>query len=423
LLDTRPLRLRAFRHLAAAATINEFGNWIGELALAIVVYDRTGSALATAALFLSLRFAPALLGPLLTAYAEAWPPRRLLPAFYLLEAVLFATLALLPRHTPLGGLLALCAVDGTLAIAAGAVTRGVAATVLVESDQLRQGNGLLNIGTMAASAVGPVVAGAIIAAWNPRAALALNAASFLLVAIIIVTADRLRVESGSEREALARLRAGLALIRQEPRLLQLLTGLSLTLLFGAIAVPIEVVFAKHTLHAGDTGYGFLLAAWGVGQIIGGIAFASAVRARIGYVLAAASALIAVGYGGLSISPSLAVQEAIPTTRQSAVMAVVGAVTTVATAFGFIAGGAITSITSPRVAYAVSGAGVLMVLGAALLLMRFASRTAKAADMATQEIGASLRIEDSENAAVMSEPLEDASTEPASAHEKIYPNCS
>src|ERR1700744_4360952 len=101
MLDTSPLRIRSFRHLAAAATINELGNWIGELALAIIVFDRTGSPLATAALFLSLRFAPALLGPLLTAYAEPLPPPRLLPALYLLEAGLFAAMALLHRPSPL----------------------------------------------------------------------------------------------------------------------------------------------------------------------------------------------------------------------------------------------------------------------------------------------------------------------------------
>src|SRR5437016_5106692 len=50
-----PLRTPAFRRLATAYTVNEFGNWLGDVALAIVVFDRTGSALATAALFLSSR--------------------------------------------------------------------------------------------------------------------------------------------------------------------------------------------------------------------------------------------------------------------------------------------------------------------------------------------------------------------------------
>lgn len=450
MLDTGPLRLRDFRHLAAAATINELGNWIGELALAILVFDRTGSALATAALFLSLRFAPALLGPLLTAHAEALPPRRLLPALYLLEAVLFAALALTPAHTPLAVLLALCALDGTLAIAAGAVTRGATAMTLVDRGLLREGNALLNLGTMAASALGPVIAGVAVAAWSARAALALDAASFVLVAAIVVSARTLQLESDTEIDAAGRLRAGLALIRNQPGLQQMLAGLGLALLFGAIAVPIEVVFAKQTLHAGDTGYGLLLASWGVGQIVGGTVFATASRVRIAYVLVAAAALIAAGYGGLAISPSLAVacafsclggagngcggvaaitalQQAIPMARQSAVMAVVGAVTTVATATGFIVGGAVTAASSPRIAYAVSGAGVLLVLAAALLLQLNPRLRRALQDLvpwgrpdggsdspATEEHSEPLRTEHAEPNAVMTEHCEDAPAEPVSA---------
>jgi NAD(P)-dependent dehydrogenase (short-subunit alcohol dehydrogenase family) len=47
------LRDPVFRRLAAAYSVNELGNWLGDVALAVVVYDRTGSALATAALFLA----------------------------------------------------------------------------------------------------------------------------------------------------------------------------------------------------------------------------------------------------------------------------------------------------------------------------------------------------------------------------------
>ena len=44
-----PLRLPGFRQLASAYTVNELGNWVGEIALAVLVYDETGSPLATAA--------------------------------------------------------------------------------------------------------------------------------------------------------------------------------------------------------------------------------------------------------------------------------------------------------------------------------------------------------------------------------------
>ena len=50
----RPLRLPAFRRLALVRFVDELGDWLGEIALAVLVFDQTGSPLATAALFLAL---------------------------------------------------------------------------------------------------------------------------------------------------------------------------------------------------------------------------------------------------------------------------------------------------------------------------------------------------------------------------------
>src|ERR1700735_197202 len=107
MLDLRPLRSAGFRRLALGYWVNEFGNWIGEIALTILVYDRTGSPLGTAALFLALRFAPAPFAPLLTARGGHAPPRRVLAALYCGEAVLFACIALITEHFSMPAVLAL----------------------------------------------------------------------------------------------------------------------------------------------------------------------------------------------------------------------------------------------------------------------------------------------------------------------------
>src|SRR5919109_2541150 len=91
----RPLRLSGFRHLAAAHVVNELGNWLGEIALAILVFDQTGSPLATAALFLGMQFVPAFAAPPLVARIEALQTRRSLSLLYAAEAAMFASLGLL----------------------------------------------------------------------------------------------------------------------------------------------------------------------------------------------------------------------------------------------------------------------------------------------------------------------------------------
>ena len=82
----RPLRLPGFPSLGAAYFVNELGYWLGEIALAILVFQQTGSPIATAALFCGMHFAPAFLGPPLVARVETLPVRVSLPLLYAVEA-------------------------------------------------------------------------------------------------------------------------------------------------------------------------------------------------------------------------------------------------------------------------------------------------------------------------------------------------
>jgi MFS family permease len=384
-----PLRSATFRHLAAGYTINELGNWIADVALAILVYDRTRSPLATATLFLALRFAPALLAPLLTTRLEIFSARRILPAIYLAEALIFAVIALLSHHFWLPAILGLAALDGMFAIAASALTRGATSRTLGAGEQLRRGNAILNMGFTAGGAVGPALAGALIAVDGPAIALAIDAATFVVVAALLATAPELEPQTDHEGGALSRLRAGLREVSARPGLRRLLLGTAGVLLFGAAVIPIEVVFAKRTLHAGDTGYGLLLGAWGVGMVAGGGAFAGAARVPLSVVVATSTGLIAAGYTGLALAPTLAVacvfsavggagnglwwvavvtatQQAISGPAQNAVMAVLASINQVMPAAGFLLGGIVTALGSPRTAYALSAMGVAVVLVATAL---------------------------------------------------------
>src|SRR5262249_45367666 len=126
-----PLEKPQFRRLAASYGLNELGDWMGIVALSVLVFDRTGSALATAALFLGTRFLPALVAPLLVAKVEQPPPRVALPAIYCGEAAAFGGLALLAGGDFfLAGVVALAVVDGALALTGRALTRAVVAALL-----------------------------------------------------------------------------------------------------------------------------------------------------------------------------------------------------------------------------------------------------------------------------------------------------
>ena len=95
-------------------------------------------------------------------------------------------------------------------------------------------------------------------------------------------------------------------MRTQPALGRLLAAQGVAFIFFALVLPIEVVFAVETLDAGDTGYGLLLASWGVGMFIGSTLFAVLGRVRLPVLLVVSTAAIGAAYLGTSIAPTLAV---------------------------------------------------------------------------------------------------------------------
>jgi hypothetical protein len=134
-----PLRRPAFRRLAFSYGVNELGDWLGIIALSVLVFEQTESALATALLFLGTGFLPALLTPVVVARLERPPPRFVLPTIYAGEAAAFGALALLADNFSLAAVVAVATIDGALALTARALTRAVSAAMLEPEGELRAG--------------------------------------------------------------------------------------------------------------------------------------------------------------------------------------------------------------------------------------------------------------------------------------------
>ncbi len=381
-----PLRRPEFRRLAASYWINELGDWLGAIALAILVFDRTGSAIATSGLFLATRFAPAFLGPALVARFDREPPRFTLAGIYCCEAAAFAVLALLVDHFALAAVLVVGLIDGTLALSGRSLTRAVTATLLKPSGELRSGNAVLNMGFTVGSAVGPAAAGLIVAGFGLQTALLLDALSFLAIAVIMAAGHLPRAEAdeGRWRE---RFRAGLAYVGARAPLRKLLTAQGAAFIFFAAVIPIEVIYVKETLGAGDSGYGALLASWGVGMVAGGLLFAALRRTGFPRLLLYSTLAVGISYLGLAAAPTLlaacavsvvgglgngvqwvsvvsAIQEMTRESMQARVMSVLESVSDAMPGIGYVVGGLVAQGHTPRTTFLVAGIGVLVVLAAA-----------------------------------------------------------
>ena len=389
----RPLRLPGFRQLASAYTLNELGNWVGEIALAVLVYDETGSPLATAGLFLGMVFVPSLIGQGVIARLEVIGTRRVLPALYLGEALAFVALAITADSFSLALVIALAIADGTLAIAARTFTRASAAAVLTPSGQLREGNAIINVGFTAAGAAGPAIAGLVVAAFGVQTALLIDAGSFVLVAAMLAATSALPQVRAEAESWYNRLREGLAYVRSRTVLMRLMSLQALAFVFFTLVLPIEIVYAKETLDAGDSGYGALLSSWGVGMVVGSFVFvAVARRVPIQVQLLGSTALIGAAYLGMAAAGTLAVacaaavcgglgngvqwvalmssvQELTAARYQARVVGLLESLGRVMPGIGFILGGAIAQLLSPRASFVTAGAGALLVLVLAVMLLR------------------------------------------------------
>jgi predicted MFS family arabinose efflux permease len=388
-----PLKRPAFRRLALSYAVNELGDWLGIIALSVLVFELTDSALATALLFIGTGFLPALLTPVAVARLERPPPRFVLPAIYAAEAAAFGVLALLAGHFSLAAVVAVATVDGALALTARTLTRAVTAAMLEPHGELRAGNAILNVAFTGGAAVGPAVAGAVVAVLDVQTALLLNAASFYLIGCILLTKPLPQPEPEPEAPLGERVRAGLGYIRRHTVLRRLISAQSTAIVFFSAVIPVEVIYAKQTLGAGDTGYGLLLGSWGAGMVLGSVVFATLRRAPLPVLLFFSSVAIGAGYLGMAAAQTLAlacvasaiggagngvqwvaavsaVQELTSANMQARVMGTLESASSAAPGLGYVLGGTIASLWDPRATFLVAGVGVMaIVIASAFLLGR------------------------------------------------------
>jgi len=376
------MRAPGFRRLAFSYTVNDLGDTFGLVALAVLVLDQTDSALGTTALFVAARFVPAFLAPLLTARVDRASTRMVLGVMYALEALAFTGLAVLATNFALVPVLVLGLVDGTLAITARGVSRGAIANSLNTVGALREGNAIINALFAASSMIGPVLGGVVTAAAGASTALAIDAGSFAVIALVLVAAPLPRAGHSDAPGWAERLREGLRAASERPQLRQLITAQGAAIVFFTLITPIEVVYATRTLDAGTTGYGILLGTWGAGMLVGAWEFARRRKGSMAVMLWLSTAAIGVGYLGMAAAPGIvvacaasvvggigngvqwiahltALQERTPDALQARIGGLMESVAAAAPGFGFLLGGLLTEAGSTRLAFALAGIGILL----------------------------------------------------------------
>ena len=282
-----PLRHRDFRLLWTGQTSSRLGDSAYAVALPLQVLAIGGSPLQLGIVF-SIgsvsRVALLLIGG---ALVDRLPRRQMLIATDLVQGVIVAAIAVLGftgrlqvEHLYLTAIL--------FGAAGAFFTPALSAIIpeLVPTEILISGNALRGFSRQAGIIVGPVLAGLLIALAGPPAAFAFDAATFgvSLVALLFISSRPGRAtRDGSS--LLAEIKEGWSYTFSVPWLWITIFGFALinAAAFGPILIGLPILVVDE-LRANQSVYGLLVAAMGVGEVIGAVVTAQVRRGRSGTVM-------------------------------------------------------------------------------------------------------------------------------------------
>lgn len=268
------LGVREFRALWVADVQSLLGDQLARVALSVLTFERTNSGLATAAVY-ALTFLPALFGTPLGTLADRLPRRTLLVWGDLIRAVLLLCMAL--PGVPLAAVMALLFAAVVIGSPWKAAESALVADILATEGYVL-GSGIRMATSQASQLAGFAIGGAVVAALGPHVALAVDAGTFVLSAVILRFRLTARPPVPPDREEFAGWRAGVRVVLHHRRLRVLL---GYAWLMGAFVVP-EGLAAPYAAGFGGAAQsvGLLLASAPAGTLVASLLFVRLVSAPV-----------------------------------------------------------------------------------------------------------------------------------------------
>src|SRR5438270_1149276 len=299
-----------FVKLFAASELSLFGDFFSYIALAWLVLQLTGSSLALGGVLVAQALPRSILVAVGGALVARLSARVTMLASMGLRVVAVGSLAalVLSGHVQMWEIYTASALFGVVD-AFFMPARSSILPRVVGDRELEPANAVLNVASQIAIIAGPVLAGVVVAAFGTGWAFAGDAACFALglPLIALLPAVRAAPKPEGQKTSIARdIAAGLRYAWAD-------VGLRATLLIiaavdlganGAIGVGLPTL-AHNRFSAGASGFGILLAGWGLGATLGAAtAGLLPPPKRFGLAVCAACSWIGLGIVGVGLMPSL-----------------------------------------------------------------------------------------------------------------------
>ncbi len=280
------LRHRNYRLFFGGQLISSVGTWMQSIAMPWLVLQTTHSALLVG-VTLATQFLPMLLaGPFGGVVADRYPKRTVLQltqaAFMLPALGLFALTA---THMTQYWMVLLAALAWGVIQVVDVPTRQAFAIEMVGREDLMNAIALNSSVWNAAAVVGPSLAGVLIAFTGVPVCFLVNAGSYVpVIAALTLMHDLPRlVPDGERRRVSTRILAGARYLRYDPLVGTMLVVVAVFSLFAMNRLTLIPLFAQDVLGLGAAGFGFLMAALGLGALTGAVSLALFVRRIRGQV--------------------------------------------------------------------------------------------------------------------------------------------
>lgn len=269
------LGVRGFRNLWIGVALSVIGDWLYLTALAWYVLERGGNATEVSAVT-AAGLLPILILTLAGGVAaDRWPKRTMLRLIVTAQLIVSASFAVLTAMGVLSvpGLAAFAFVLGCLTT----IWRPIELSYLpdlVPAEHLDKAMGLSMSASYTGRTVGPALAGVLIGLVGTQTIFVLNSLSFLAPAIALATISVVGSPVTRRQSPLRTLKESLKAVSRDRvlRPLWLCTAaMSLLAMPTLVLIP---VYAQDVFNAGATSLGALMAAVGLGQVVGAVVVSS-----------------------------------------------------------------------------------------------------------------------------------------------------
>jgi MFS family permease len=301
----RALYSRNYRLFFGGQGVSLIGTWMQQIAMSWLVYRLTNSAFLLGLIGFSSQIASLFFSPFAGVLSDRWNRHHILVVTQLLamiQAFILASLTLM-------GVIAVSHLI-LLSIFLGLVnafdmpTRQAFVVEMVEKrEDLGNAIALNSFLFNGARLVGPSVAGILISILGEGMCFLLNGFSFLAVIIALLAMKmRSNKEDAEKTKVWPGLKEGFIYAFGFPPIRSILFFIGWISLVGTANTTLMPVFARDILHGDSKTYGFLMAAIGVGAIIGAIFLASRKSVLgLGRIIVIASGIFGMGLIFFSLS--------------------------------------------------------------------------------------------------------------------------